>query len=223
VKIYTTTSRATIAELASSWGIGPWDAILVGDGSGSGRTLPIGWGCVLIDKGKGRKPFYGGCSSGTSHIAEIMPYIQALEWYATRCGVGGAMIRRVHIVTDAKAVATIGNDLLSGAKVLSDTGPTIGLWAALMAYDRIGLSLKFHWVPRASSTLNCYADAYARICYRAMKAMPAPSSPEGRTVNTHECNPATVTGRELPDFGPPAEPPKHRSGKRKRRDCPAEP
>ena len=59
-----------------------WDVLIVGDGAGCWWDKPCGWGCTLIDRHLDRRrAFYGGMSSGSIAIAEMMPTVHAMLWY----------------------------------------------------------------------------------------------------------------------------------------------
>ncbi len=160
----------------------------------------VGWGGVLLDrKARGRMRFYGGMSSGTVYVAEIQPYIQALRWYAERrsrllnaarsgaSSVAPPAVVRVHIVTDSSALAADGNALADGTKGVRQMVANRADWAALETFAWEGFVLRFHWIPRASAALNCWADGMARNCFEAMKAMPPPSV-DGQPIGVYDCN-----------------------------------
>ncbi len=187
-------------EIARSWGIGRWDALLVGDGSGSGWMQPMGWCCVLIDRAtRRRQRFYGGANLGTSVMAELLPYVQALAWYdERRRRLDHREPCQVHIVTDCMAIAQDGEALQRGGKSLLELRNNRPLWSAMQAYAENGYVLHFHHIARASAALNAYADDVSKRCFQAMKHLLEPHDGRGRRVSIYDCNPD-----DEDDAGPP--------------------
>ncbi len=192
------TSLGRIASLAASWGIADdWDVLVVGDGSGQGWNDPCGWSSVLVDRhARGRKLFYGAMNLGTSGLAELIPYVQAMAWYeaghgARRRAKLDRPILHVAIVTDCKSIADQGNQILSGAKELASVRAHRPFWVALLDYERAGYAFSFRWVARAQSALNAYCDNVAgrsRIAVDAIKDVQLPVDERGRTISIYECN-----------------------------------
>lgn len=165
--------------------------ILAGDGSGSGWGLPIGWACTLIERASGgRKRFYGGMNDGTIAVAELVPYVQAMSWYAAhRKGKAGDLppICRVLVVTDHQAIETEGKALASGAKSLVDVSNRC-YWAALLSFERDGFAFDYKHVERATIALNCHADEVSKGARHAMKTLPMPTDLAGNVLTGYECN-----------------------------------
>ena len=100
----------SLESLVEHLGIQNWDAIVIGDGSGSTWQKPCGWAAVLIDKYSGvRKLSFGAASPGTSIVSEILPYLFALNWYTSKDGPGPVRLTekrtkgkkiKVHVVSD---------------------------------------------------------------------------------------------------------------------------
>lgn len=146
---------ATLQEVLQDLGVGnsDWDAVIVGDGSGTGWENSCGWSSVLVDHyGAYRVGFWGGWNKGTSHIAEIMPYIEALTWYVAGPGrsKNGKPVK-IHLITDNANVANCGNRV-------NDRGVYPWLWASFVHIERMGYILKWHWVARNRLALNRFAD-----------------------------------------------------------------
>ena len=103
-----------------------WDVLIVGDGAGCWWDRPCGWGCTLIDRHAGRRrAFYGGMSSGSIAIAEMMPTVHAMLWYTefhgkTRKLQLGRSTLNVHIVTDNEATVTHWSLLSAGGQRAED-------------------------------------------------------------------------------------------------------
>lgn len=158
-----------MSQLLSELKIGPndWDALIVGDGSGTGWEKAAGWGAVLIDHyGSYRKIFHGAWSNGTSHIAELSPYIEVLSWYAAGPGKlcrGDAKkdgdpnaVARVHIVCDNSNIVNQGNRSC-------ERNVYPWLWDAISGIERQGFLLKWHWIGRSRLALNRLVDLLSRV------------------------------------------------------------
>ena len=142
-----------------------WDALIVGDGSGSTWEHGIGWAGILVDHySNNRKLVYGAMNVGTVSISEMMPYIYAMAWYATPRGHGTRRRKelaklgrkmRIHIVTDSQYVA-------SCAEHKASRRAHAELWAALDAYRHSGFEMIYHHIPRDVVSLNILVDEVAR-------------------------------------------------------------
>ncbi len=191
VERQTITDISQLSQALAKIKITAWDVLLVGDGSGGGWELGGGWGCTLIEASTSKRiTFYGGMSLSTINIAELMPYLHALSWYESnrQKRIAAGTLCRVAIVTDHEAIAKIGTALNRGMANL-DSIANASYWAALRSFERRGFALKYTWIPRASLALNCLADAYAKECFRAMKTITKPTTPDGKPVSAYECNP----------------------------------
>lgn len=158
-------------------GIGAWEILICGDGSGSGWAGPCGWGAVLVDRMyRGRQIFYGGANVGSVNLAEAMPYLFAMNWYD--CNVGKALLKtqgllRVHILTDSQVTAQWGTLACQGDAVPLPR-KHLTTWATLREYTRLGYTITFHWAPRMDSGFNWAADLAAGLARGEMLA-PQPS------------------------------------------------
>lgn len=140
-------------------GIRDWDAVIIGDGSGTGWEESCGWAATLVSHYQQyRVEFYGGWNKGTSHIAEIMPYLEALTWYVAGPGqVKEGQPCRIHLITDNANVANAGNRS-------AERGTYPWLWAPFVHIEHMGYILKWHWVPRDKIALNKLADYISSLC-----------------------------------------------------------
>jgi len=108
-----------------------------------------------------RRVWFGAMNCGTVNFAEMMAYLQPLNWYAAaevdrRRKRGKVRFRNVHIVTDSKYCRDMGNS--------KDLTPKKNgaLWRIFDDFQRNGLLLHWHWRPRASVGLNVYADKLSK-------------------------------------------------------------
>jgi ribonuclease HI len=105
--------------------------------------------------------FYGMLNRGTSQVAEVLAYLQPLEYLnsleQTRRDKHGARPRalKVHIVTDSEYVKNTGNGSHNVRR-------NAGLWATFDVFSRLGLVLFWHWKRRDTTALNAYTDALSR-------------------------------------------------------------
>lgn len=134
---------------------GDWDVVLVGDGSARDRAGSCGWAVTLYDRAGGTKRvFYGGCSEGSCVLAELVPYVQALLWYARfRRGRREGSPTRVVIATDSQILANQGAGLarfMADPKRLRGTRP---FWQLLHQMAEDG-RYAFDWRWRRRGTLR---------------------------------------------------------------------
>lgn len=141
-------------------GISEWDAVLVGDGSGSKFGQPIGFACVLLTKDSmQRRVFHGAMNDATVNMAELLAYVAPLTWYANSVSDDEKLrVRHVHIITDSQYVQTRGE---SGA--LPAKGKNAILFAAINAMERFGLRLHWHWINRDTVDLNKIVDEISKL------------------------------------------------------------
>lgn len=147
-----------------------WDWLLVGDGSGSNWNYQCGWGCISIERiTLDRQLWYGAMNRGTVNFAEMLAYLQPLNWISgreeeRRKATGRRRIRNVHIITDSEYCRNQGDseDLMphrNGA-----------LWRVFDDFQRHGLVLHWHWLPRTNVALNVYADALSKAVRHLLRS-----------------------------------------------------
>lgn len=169
-KTKTKASKETLEELLIRLKIQPneWDLLLVGDGSGSNWTRESGWASVSIErKTLERRVWFGSMNCGTVNFAEMMAYLQPLNWYASvelnnRKKSGGVRFRNVHIITDSKYCGEQGNKKDLFPKKNS------ALWKIFGDFQRHGILLHWHWIPRDTVELNAYADKLSKDARKAI-------------------------------------------------------
>lgn len=104
---------------------------------------------------------------GTVNFAEMMAYLQPLNWYASvemsrRRKSGGVKFRNVHILTDSKYCGDQGS---KGAMLPKKNGT---LWKLFSDFQRYGILLHWHWIPRDTVELNTYADKLSKEARKAI-------------------------------------------------------
>lgn len=147
--------------------IGEWDAIVIGDGSGSTWDKGCGWASCLLDQASAQRFFFcGGCSRGTVHVGELHAYVDPLLWYTQNLGKehlkqkayhpgSSAACMHVHILTDSENVANQGERR-------QQRKANKALWAAMDSFAADGYALHWHWVARSRTALNKWADQRSR-------------------------------------------------------------
>lgn len=149
--------RLDLYEVLDRFQINAWDAVLIGDGSGSSFERGCGWAAYLWRRHAAMPMlFHGGFSHGTNNIAELMAYLHPLLWYLALPEVQRRPDRIVHIVTDS-------NYLVSTAKgEITAKRAHLPLWLAVRGAEHRGLSLLWHWLERDLSQHNHQADDISR-------------------------------------------------------------
>ena len=163
--------KETLEELLERLGIKDWDFVIIGDGSGSNWNHECGWASVSIERITMERLVWNGCMNrGTVNVAEIMAYVQPLNWIAAReeDRRKKRKVRRsaynIHIITDSQYCRDTGGscDRLTLAK----NGV---LWAALDIFRRQGFVLHWHWIERETAALNRYADKVSKLARTLIK------------------------------------------------------
>lgn len=144
-----------LASLQEFLGIQPdqWDAIIVGDGSGTSWEKEMGFASVLVRNNTfERQVFYGGHNVGTNNVAEIMAIFWPL-FYLANTG-DGITDRgyRVHVVTDSDYVVNglKSRDPIHDKKLRANRE----LWLAIHAVQRRGIRIFPHHIHRDTIALN---------------------------------------------------------------------
>jgi len=166
--------KESLNELLDRLAIKNWDILLIGDGSGSTWKREAGWACVSIERETMERLIHiGSMNHGTVNIAEIMAYIQPLEWLSSReierREKHDAPVRafQVHIITDSDYCR------LTGSSTSRTMRKNAGLWAMMDIYARHGFVLHWHHVRGHTDgegcALNKYADQLSKLARRIYK------------------------------------------------------
>ena len=145
--------------------IAEWDALIIGDGSGSNWQNSCGWSAVIVDRYSGvRKLSYGSAVPGTLMISELLPYLFALNWYSSKDGPGPSQLKEkrekgknlnVHVISDNEIIVNCG-------KFPASRKAHKALWAAMDFFANQGYAIKYHHVKRNVIRLNVLVDEVAR-------------------------------------------------------------
>lgn len=178
--------RETLEALLGRLEIAAWDFLIVGDGSGSDWKRGAGWASISIERATmERRAWYGAVNFGTVNFAEIMAYLQPLNWLAAR-EEGKHRAVRVHIVTDSMYCKNKGHSRNGAAP-----GKNAGLWTILDAYTRQGLVTYWHHADREDVMLNRFVDRLSRAARLALARHDLVDHVEGQFgVAVEDCNPA---------------------------------
>lgn len=190
--------KETLEELLSRLNIKNWDVLLIGDGSGSNWSKEAGWASVSIERVTMERLVHcGAVNRGTVNLAEMMAYIQPLDWLsgreADRRKKKQTPIRayQVHIITDSDYCRRTGNG--ADRMMLKNAG----LWAVFDVYARHGFVLNWHHVyghtEGKECALNQYCDKLSKLARKLVKGYNfqdrlMASGAEARTV--YEINPS---------------------------------
>ncbi len=159
----------TLEHLLSRLGVKDWDFVLIGDGSGSNWQKEAGWASVSIEKLTGERLVHAGAvNRGTVNFAEMMAYLQPLEWLASReterrKQKGPTRAYHVHVVTDSEYCRSTGSG--PGRMMAKNAG----LWAVFDVFTRHGFVLHWHWLPRENCDLNRYCDKLSKMARKLVK------------------------------------------------------
>lgn len=158
-------SLPTIPALTKALNLQHWDALIIGDGSGSHWDIGAGWAAVLLDRySRAGKLFYGAANVGTVTLGEFFPYLYAMTWYGGNKGPGQLRLKQaqhenrnlsIHIITDSEIISKAGNNPESRRSYRE-------LWAALDTWRLQGFDITFHHVGRDIIPLNILVDAVSR-------------------------------------------------------------
>jgi hypothetical protein len=151
--------QQTLENLLNHFSIEQWDILLVGDGSGSFRLQPCGWGCVSLERATlERKLWYGACNAGTVNMAEMLAYLMPLTYFAAnRVAANVYETSHVHIITDSAYL-----EKMSPGSQKRIGNANQGLLQIFRQFDQSGLELHWHWAERETVELNTIADILSK-------------------------------------------------------------
>lgn len=188
----------TLEDLLAKVGVGVkgWDILIVGDGSGCSNTSAAGWGSVMIERDTMSRTVWAGFATrGTVNFAELLAYLQPLEFLADqelkRREAGGlTRAYRVHIITDSDYCRLSGNNL--GAKKKRNAG----YWGVFNVFLRHGFVLTWHHLNRELCELNVFCDKLSKLARKTgMEYNPVSRLTEASNATVYAVNPSEFTGR----------------------------
>lgn len=162
-----------------------WDYLIVGDGSGTTMEHGCGSSSVLIERATMRRTEYGcTLSHGTNIMAELFAYVVpllALTHDKLKRSSRGA---RVHVVTDCQHLPMAWQHKHSRKKNRE-------LWRLLESFQRRGVVLQFHWIPRDTWDLNRYCDTAAGLRRRSQEPISTEALKVRGRRSIYDINPIT--------------------------------
>jgi len=142
--------RIFIREMKKEFADENFDLILAGDGSGTTYEKSCGW---FVSASRDCVTFHSGCrSDGTSNVAELLPYLQALEFYHAKKDMD---VVRVLIISDSELTVRCGCRQYGRNANLS-------LWSSMDWFEANGYSLTWRHTPRNKHLPHKLADCMAK-------------------------------------------------------------
>lgn len=144
-----------------------WDAVIIGDGSGTTWDKSAGCASLLLEKeALEARPFFAGLSHGTNIVAEILAILQPLLYLKENRKLARNHGYRVIAFSDCQHVVETLNTLdLAKAQRAKANRP---LWMCLADLLRTGISLRAQHMPRNSLPAATFAHEAANQARRTM-------------------------------------------------------
>ena len=141
---------ATVDDL----GLNDFDFVLFGDGSGTTIELPCAWACHAVNTAtKAVTKHFGGLSSGTNNLAELIPYLHAL-WHIQTSKETRSSTTRVAIVSDSEVTVRCGNGEY-------ERRANAAIWAGIEWFENNGFVILWKHVRRNTNPVNANCDLIA--------------------------------------------------------------
>ena len=164
IDIATAKIKILLCEMKTHFSKDEHDLILAGDGSGTTHGKPCGWFVSSYDCVDDCVFFHSGArSDGTSNVAELLPYIQALESYHARKAARKALTR-VLIISDSEL--TVGH----GSRQYS-RNTNLALWSSMDWFESNGYRLTWRHTPRNKFLPTTLADLMARSLRQSIEVV----------------------------------------------------
>jgi ribonuclease HI len=165
-----------LRRFARDLGLGPYDLLLVGDGSSTTHREPAGWACIAYDRPLHRAVVHaGGLTAGTNNLAELMPYLHALWFHSREHRDEMAAACEVAVVSDSELTVRCGNRVY--------TRQANGfLCAGVEWFERHGYAIRWHHVRRVRDVWNEFSDALAGRSRLAMAKLNRAARSLGRDI-----------------------------------------
>ena len=147
------------------------DILLFGDGAGTCIGSSCGWfATAFLKKTSSVIEFWGGLSSGTNNVAELLPYVFAmwhLDAMVSAADKDWESRRKISvvIVSDSEVTVKCGN----GEYTRRANAP---LWASIRWFEEKGYQFQWVHVPRNSNVFNLKADVVAKRVRSVLNSLP---------------------------------------------------
>jgi hypothetical protein len=153
----------SLNKLLKSFSISKFDLILMGDGSGTGWELPIGFAAMAIWRNPDLRKVFSGClNHGTIGQAEILPYLTAIRYDYQVIAKGNLEAkRRVIIISDSQVSVNVGNGIQQ-AHTNKD------LWESYKWFLNLGYEITWIWVERNENDIHKLAHSLSNIARKLL-------------------------------------------------------
>lgn len=162
-----------IVEILSSTGFTKYDAVFIGDGSGSKYGQAGGWACKIYDYNSiVSHTLYGNISDTTINICELTPYIYTMDYYHKNIApvrwqqlkLAGTPFGpiRIHIITDCEILVKQGNGL-------HKRKTNAAFWSCFDYYETEGYNFCWHFVEREFLQDNILCDKISKDMRKMVK------------------------------------------------------
>ncbi len=189
--------QVALQDFLADQGVTDWDFVILGDGSGSNWNREAGWASVSIERlTLERLVWWGAMNKSTVNFAEIMAYLQPLNWFQAREQERRSRGRNnrfydVYIFTDSEYCRQVGAG--DSVAVKKNAAP----WAGFDVLRAHGFMLHWRYIPRESVALNHYCDRLARLArllvrkYNVQDRLEAEAEAAGAPQTVYDINPST--------------------------------
>jgi ribonuclease HI len=148
-------SKEILNQVSLELNLPAYDLLLIGDGSGTVKDKPCGFACISYDKLRDNiKIHTGALSHGTNNMAELFPYIHALQCDILEVGPMDKGNRYVEIVSDSELIVKQGRKIYGRYS-------NRALWKAIDGFEELGYTIHWNHVSRNSNVLNELCDKLA--------------------------------------------------------------
>lgn len=162
-----------------------WDYLIVGDGSGTTLEHGCGSASVMIERAT-MKRTECGCTltHGTNIMAELFAYVVPLLLLTHNQLKRSPHGARVHVVTDCQHLQMAWQHKHSRKKNRE-------LWRLVESFQRRGVVLTFHWIPRDTWDLNRYCDTAAGLRRKSQIELEGAALKARKQKSIYDINPMT--------------------------------
>jgi ribonuclease HI len=157
-------NASTFEELALEIGLGAFDVMLVGDGSGTVADRPCGYAVARYERAHSTFTWLvGAASHGTNNYAELLPYVHAL-WQYDATVQRRPRPTRVAVVSDSEVTVRCGQGVY-------ERRANLCWWRAADWFGENGYLISWRHVRRNSNRISARADALAGQTRSALGAL----------------------------------------------------
>lgn len=145
--------RPALIEFTFNEAVADADLVLVGDGSGTKMDTPGGFSVVMyMPKIHDALLLTGSLSHCSNNIAELTPYIFALNLYQGKTSKKDSKVR---LFSDSEITVRMGNGQYKPSK-------HVGLWQSIFWFREFGYDMRWKYLPRNSNPVLREMDRVSR-------------------------------------------------------------